>query len=142
MNPVELVLWFRGVERILIELGAIACVVMGTLLFRMRITSKADIEADVAGAKFKITETAPGLVMALFGGASSRSRTRREPDAFSAPASRRCYRSKLNTPYCPSAQYTRSPSTSSELQPQPCVSWRFRLGDSGSLVSMTVSWPL
>lgn len=69
MNPdlLKTVFLFRGVERLLIQLGAIVCVVAGTLLYRWGITGTTDLKGDGIGVKFEVKNAAPGTVLALFG---------------------------------------------------------------------------
>jgi len=67
MDTYELLATFRGVERMIIELGGIAAMVMGTLLYRWGIKGPQDVEASGAGFTFKLGNAAPGSVLALFG---------------------------------------------------------------------------
>jgi hypothetical protein len=87
MNAVEIVFLFRGVERLLIEAGAIVCVVSGARLLKSpglpaKPTKKAgsnepaanaapedgtDFSAAGLGVNLKLDNAAPGSVLALFG---------------------------------------------------------------------------
>ncbi len=64
---VQTLLYFRGIERLLIVAGAIACVVLGTLLFRWGVRGASSVGAEGAGHKLQLTNAAPGTVLALFG---------------------------------------------------------------------------
>lgn len=57
----------RVVERIIIELGAIAAMVMGVLLYRWGIKGRSDLSAEGEGFTFKMTNAAPGALLAFFG---------------------------------------------------------------------------
>ena len=72
MDEQQLLALFRGIERILIELGAITTIVLGTLLYRWGVQGPpkaggGDVEASGAGFAFKLTNAAPGSVLAAFG---------------------------------------------------------------------------
>lgn len=64
---VQTLIYFRGFERLLIELGAIGCVVLGTLLFRWGVRGTSTVGAEGAGHKLQLTNAAPGTILALFG---------------------------------------------------------------------------
>lgn len=64
---VQTLLLFRGVERLLVVMGAIACIVLGTLLFRWGVRGTSSVGAEAAGQKIQLTNAAPGTILALFG---------------------------------------------------------------------------
>jgi hypothetical protein len=64
---VEALFRFRGVERLLIEAGAIVCVVLGTWLYRAGVAGATQVAAEGLGFKFKMANAAPGTVLAFFG---------------------------------------------------------------------------
>lgn len=64
---VQTLIYFRGIERLLIVSGAIACVVLGTLLFRWGIRGTTSFGAEGAGNKIQLSNAAPGTILALFG---------------------------------------------------------------------------
>jgi hypothetical protein len=67
MDEQGLLAMFRGIERLVIELGAITTIVMGTLLYRWGIQGAQEVEASASGFSFKLKNAAPGSVLALFG---------------------------------------------------------------------------
>jgi hypothetical protein len=58
---------FRGVERLLIEIGGVTTIVMGTLLYRWGVRRPQQLEAAGSGFSFALKNAAPGSVLALFG---------------------------------------------------------------------------
>jgi hypothetical protein len=58
---------YRALERILIEVGAIVCVVLGALLYRTSMGGTSQVNAEGKGFKISLTNATPGSVLALFG---------------------------------------------------------------------------
>jgi hypothetical protein len=67
MSSSEALFVFRGLERLMIEAGAICCVVLGGLLFRWGIQGASNIGGEGAGFKLRLDSVAPGTVLGLFG---------------------------------------------------------------------------
>jgi hypothetical protein len=67
MSSTETLFIFRGFERLMIEAGAICCVVLGGLLFRWGIQGSSNIGGEGPGFKLRLDSVAPGSVLALFG---------------------------------------------------------------------------
>lgn len=60
---------FRGLERIIIQLGGITLVILGFLLYKWGVTGKASLSVERSGVRFQLLNGAPGLFFALFGAA-------------------------------------------------------------------------
>ena len=67
MDDLQLLLVFRGAERLLIEVGALTTIILGTLLYRWGVRSPQQLEASGSGFSFALRNAAPGSVLALFG---------------------------------------------------------------------------
>jgi hypothetical protein len=67
MQDLHLLVVFRGAERLLIEVGGLTTIVLGTLLYRWGIRSPQQLEASGSGFSFALKNAAPGSVLALFG---------------------------------------------------------------------------
>jgi len=63
----EQLLIMRGLERLIIQAGAIVLVVVGALLFKWGISGAASLSAEGRGIRFSLLNAAPGLFFALFG---------------------------------------------------------------------------
>jgi hypothetical protein len=66
-QTLHLLYLLRGLERLLIEAGAILCVVAGTLLYRWNVAGDMEASGTAGGASVKLSHAAPGSVLALFG---------------------------------------------------------------------------
>lgn len=63
---------FRGLERLLIDFGAIIAIISGTLLFRWGIEAPMDLDVSSGGAtpnpiRIRMLRASPGVVFCLFG---------------------------------------------------------------------------
>jgi hypothetical protein len=67
MQDLHLLVVFRGAERLLIEVGGLTTIVLGTLLYRWGIRSPQQLEASGSSFSFALKNAAPGSVLALFG---------------------------------------------------------------------------
>jgi len=63
----EIVYILRGIERIVIEIGGITSIVMGTLLYKWGVKGREEVDAEGLGFAFKLRNAAPGTVLAFFG---------------------------------------------------------------------------
>ena len=65
--PVEWLVLFRGIERLVIESAAVVCIVLGALLLRWGVLPPQRL--DVSGSTFRLSfkNAAPGSLFALFG---------------------------------------------------------------------------
>lgn len=57
----------RGIERIIIQLGALLLILLGVLLFKWGISGNASLILEKKGFKFQLLNGTPGLFLALFG---------------------------------------------------------------------------
>jgi hypothetical protein len=67
METTEILLLVRGAERLLIEAGAITCIVLGTRLFRDVRARASELSVKAPGYELQLREAAPGTFLALFG---------------------------------------------------------------------------
>lgn len=67
MEDVALFVVFRGIERLVIEVGAVTAIIMGTLLYRWGVQGQQQIEASGSGFAFALKNAAPGSILATFG---------------------------------------------------------------------------
>jgi hypothetical protein len=63
----QMIFLFRGIERILIQFGAIGCIVAGVMLYRWGIAGTTDATGGNGVFKFEVKNAAPGSVLAMFG---------------------------------------------------------------------------
>lgn len=57
----------RAVERLIVSVGGMTCIVLGFRLFAVVLSDKSSFEGSLSGARVKAQRVAPGLVFAAFG---------------------------------------------------------------------------
>jgi hypothetical protein len=67
MEVIQTIFLFRGIERLLIQAGAITSIVLGVFLYKWGIQGSTELDGESVGFKFKLKNAAPGSVLALFG---------------------------------------------------------------------------
>lgn len=63
----ETVILIRGIERIVIQCGALLLIILGMFLFKWGISDKSNLILKRKGFKFQLLNGTPGLFLALFG---------------------------------------------------------------------------
>lgn len=67
MDVIQTLVMFRGIERLIILLGAISTIILGALVFRWGVSGKASLIAEAKEFKFQLVNASPGILLALFG---------------------------------------------------------------------------
>lgn len=67
IEVLETVFFFRGMERLLIQVGGLMSIGLGVLLFRWGVQGATDVEGKGLGFDLKVKNAAPGTMLALFG---------------------------------------------------------------------------
>ncbi len=58
---------FRGIERSLVVIGGIACIVVGAILYKWGVAGDASLKLEQDKLKFQLLNASPGLFFGLFG---------------------------------------------------------------------------
>jgi hypothetical protein len=67
MDELRFLTTLRLSERLLVDLGGIIAIVLGTLLFRWGVAGNASLVVNAQRTKLRLVNAAPGTLLALFG---------------------------------------------------------------------------